>query len=70
MYQVNEMYWKKQYFKKNWWSKRMFLGYNVLGVDLDGGTVLLGTYENKTEAEKELMMLNKTKDSIYHFTEY
>ncbi len=48
----------------------MFLGYNVLGVDLDGGTVLLGTYENKTEAEKELMMLNKTKDSIYHFTEY
>ena len=70
IFQVTKVWYKAKYYRRNWWSKRMWVGINLYGRELNGDKVLLGTFSDKSEVEYELHLLNESNDTIKHISVY
>ena len=52
IHQVTQAWYEDIYFKKHWWSKKVFIGVNVYAHNLKGNRVLLGTFSDESEARE------------------
>jgi hypothetical protein len=68
--EATQIFYRKHYYKKNWFTKKQFMGFNLYANDLKGKERLLGTFDTEEEAIFEIYKINNTETLIKYVTIY